>query len=396
MPCRVCAYAILPSAIGLQRGFYGVDVLYLMSLFVRGILLPLRDKCNIIDIIEEVMKKIVVFNHKGGVSKTTTTFHIGWMLADMGHRVLLVDGDPQCNLSLLFLGAERFDAYYENDETRLNNIKDGVASAFNGIPEPIKSFDCPVAERNNNLFLLPGHMNLSENEPSLSLALTSPGAFPTLKSLPGSFNRLIEKNAEKYEIDYVLIDLNPALSSINQVLFLTGDAFLIPINPDVFAVMALKSLSKILPSWVYWNDRNRPFFEDAPYQLPASPPQFLGILSQRFNIRNGLPTKPFEKKLAEIEELVNNMLVPAFSDEHMLFPNEKYGDVGLSKSKELMKIKDFQGLAPKCQQYKVPVFALSDEELEASGAALDGMTKNREVFKKMYEEVCEKVISLLE
>ena len=339
------------------------------------------------------MKKIVVFNHKGGVSKTTTTFHIGWMLADMGYRVLLVDGDPQCNLSLLFLGAERFDAYYENDETRLNNIKDGVAPAFNGIPEPIKSFDCPVAERNNNL--LPGHMNLSENEPSLSLALTSPGAFPTLKSLPGSFNRLIEKNAEKYKIDYVLIDLNPALSSINQVLFLTGDAFLIPVNPDVFAVMALKSLSKILPSWVYWNDRNRPFFEDAPYQLPASPPQFLGILSQRFNIRNGLATKPFKRKLTEINELVNDMLVPAFSNAHMLFSNGKYRAVGLSNSKELMQIKDFQGLAPKSQIHNVPVFALRDEELEASGAALDGMTNNRDGFKSVYEEICKKIIKML-
>ena len=31
-------------------------------------------------------KKVVLFNHKGGVSKTTTTFHIGWMLAKMGHK----------------------------------------------------------------------------------------------------------------------------------------------------------------------------------------------------------------------------------------------------------------------------------------------------------------------
>lgn len=355
----------------------------------------MQDKCDIIGIIEGIMKKIVVFNHKGGVSKTTTTFYIGWMLADMGYRVLLVDGDPQCNLSLLFLGAERFDAYYENDKTRYYNIKDGVAPAFNGKPEPIKSFDCPVAERNNNLFLLPGHMNLSENEPSLSLALTSPGAFTSLKSLPGSFNRLIETNAEKHKIDYVLIDLNPALSSINQVLFLTGDAFLIPINPDVFAVMALKSLSKILPSWVYWNDRNRPFFEDAPYQLPDSPPQFLGILSQRFNIRNGEATGSFEKKLTEIKELVNEMLVPAFSNVHMLFPNEKYSAVDLSNSKELMRIKDFQGLAPKSQKYNVPVFALSDEELGASGAALDAMIKNRDRFKNMYEEICKKIIEML-
>ena len=48
--------------------------------------------------------KIVLFNHKGGVSKTTTTFHLGWMLASKGHRVILVDADPQCNLSGLILG----------------------------------------------------------------------------------------------------------------------------------------------------------------------------------------------------------------------------------------------------------------------------------------------------
>ncbi|MBE7439180.1 MAG: ParA family protein [Spirochaetales bacterium] len=66
---------------------------------------------------------------KGGVSKTTTVYNLGWMLADQEHRVLLVDADPQCNLSSLILGDE-FDAYYLNDATRLQNIKDGVEPAF--------------------------------------------------------------------------------------------------------------------------------------------------------------------------------------------------------------------------------------------------------------------------
>ena len=60
-----------------------------------------------------MVKKIVFFNHKGGVSKTTSTFNIGWKLAEMGHRVLLVDADPQCNLTSVFLG-EKFDAYYDD------------------------------------------------------------------------------------------------------------------------------------------------------------------------------------------------------------------------------------------------------------------------------------------
>ena len=39
-------------------------------------------------------KIISLFNHKGGVSKTTTTFHLGWMLAILGKRVMIVDADP--------------------------------------------------------------------------------------------------------------------------------------------------------------------------------------------------------------------------------------------------------------------------------------------------------------
>jgi cellulose biosynthesis protein BcsQ len=53
-----------------------------------------------------VVKIITLFNHKGGVSKTTTAFNLGWMLARKNQRVLLVDCDPQCNLTGMVLGLE--------------------------------------------------------------------------------------------------------------------------------------------------------------------------------------------------------------------------------------------------------------------------------------------------
>jgi regulatory protein CII len=340
------------------------------------------------------MKKIVVFNHKGGVSKTTNTFHIGWKLADLGKRVLLVDGDPQCNLTSLFLG-DKFDSYYEDEVTEHKNIKDGVAAVFSGQPIAIEPFECPTAERNGNLYLLPGHMNLSEYEGSLNFALNATTALPSLKSLPGAFNELIGKIANKHSIDYVLIDLNPALSSINQVLFLSADAFLIPVNPDIFAMMALKSLSVILPNWSEWSNRCRSMFTGAAYMLPDSPPRFLGVLSQRFNIRNGVPTTPYRNRIESINELVNSTLIPAFHKADMLFPDDRYEAVGLSDSKEIMQIKDFQGLSPKSQKWNVPVFSLEDQELDATGAALAGMQANRELFNEMYTEVSEKIIMLL-
>ena len=61
-------------------------------------------------------KVIVLFNHKGGVSKTTTTYHVGWKLTEYGKKVLLVDGDPQCNLTSLLLG-EYFRSVYKELHT---------------------------------------------------------------------------------------------------------------------------------------------------------------------------------------------------------------------------------------------------------------------------------------
>jgi cellulose biosynthesis protein BcsQ len=61
---------------------------------------------------------ISLFNHKGGVSKTTTAFNLGWAMAERGRRVLIVDGDPQCNLTgtvLGFDGINDFTAFYKTN-----------------------------------------------------------------------------------------------------------------------------------------------------------------------------------------------------------------------------------------------------------------------------------------
>lgn len=83
---------------------------------------------------------ISLFNHKGGVSKTTTTFNLGWALADRGKRVLIVDGDPQCNLTgtvLGFKGASDFSDFYSSNPGA--NISDALEPTFKGSGVPLRA-----------------------------------------------------------------------------------------------------------------------------------------------------------------------------------------------------------------------------------------------------------------
>ena len=342
------------------------------------------------------MKKIVLFNHKGGVSKTTSTFHIGWMIAKMGHQVLLVDADPQCNLSSLFLG-EKFDDYYESQATRTQNIMDGVKVAFSGQPKPIEAINCPNANRNQNLFLIPGHMNLSEYDAQLSFAFTAPTAMKSLQSLPGSFNDLIEKSANAIGAEYVFIDLNPGLSTINQDLFLICDAFIIPTNPDTFSLMAIRSLSTILPRWVKWKEENIAAYRNSAYPFPEGTPKFIGEIPQRFNIRNGKPTNPYSQKIKELSEETYNLFVPEIKKSNMLFEDQQYDNAHIDRTTFILReIKDFQGLSPKSLGVNIPVFELTDRELETTGAALEAQRGNVKEFYQIYQDIANKIISILQ
>ncbi|MEK6659414.1 MAG: AAA family ATPase [Campylobacterota bacterium] len=335
--------------------------------------------------------KIVFFNHKGGVSKTTTAYNIGWMLGLLGKQVLLVDADPQCNLSELVLG-EKFDEYYTDESTKEHNIKDGVKMAFGGKPIPIQAVDCYSHERNKNVYLLAGHANLSEYDASLSLAQNSNNAISALQNLPGAFNELINKTSEKYNIDFILIDLNPGLSAINQNLFVLSDAFLIPTNPDPFSIMALETLAIVLPKWVDWADRMKDLFAEAAYPLSDSRPKFIGGLIQRFNIRNGKAAKPYRENIQEIQSIMQNKLFESFQKANMLFDSATYATALIPSNFCLAEIPDFQGLLPKAHEAGVPVFAITDDEIHESGQVKIDMSAKRDRFYKEFETIANQLI----
>lgn len=339
-------------------------------------------------------KRIAMFNHKGGVSKTTSVYNIGWMLSKQA-KVLLVDADSQCNLSNLILG-DTFERYYLDSQTAGNNIKDGVKAAFEGKPTPIAAVDCFSPQRAPALFLLAGHANLSEYDAALTFAQTSNNAIATLQNLPGAFGELLRLTEQKYSIDYTLIDMNPSLSAINQNLFISAHAFIVPTNPDPFSLMAIDTLQTTLPRWTAWARSSAQLFAQSAYPLPGLTPKFLGSLIQRFNIRKGRAARPYRDNIAEIKAAISGGFFERIEQSGMALTQAQYPQVLRDQKYCLSEIPDFQGLLPKAYDAGVPVFDLTDNEIKETGPILEGMRLKRDSFAGQFHDLTGVLVSLLQ
>lgn len=341
-----------------------------------------------------MFKIIELFNHKGGVSKTTTTFHLAWKLTQKDKKVLLVDGDSQCNLTGMFLG-EQFDDYYVDEATRFMNIKDAVKMAFTGRPQPIEAIECPAHCKNPNLYIIPGHMDLSEFESSLSLAINSNNAIVTLQNLPGAFYELIKKCCEKYDIEYVFIDMNPGLSAINQTFFAYADAIIVPANPDPFSTMALKTLKQTLPKWKKWAIQGRELFSESSYPLPECDMKFIGEIIQRFNLRNHKAAKPYTGKISEIKNYIETEFISELSKYDMVYNIDGLIQRGILTDHCLGEIPEFGALIQKANEAMVPVFELSKEDMGTVGNVYESMEEKRKLFDNMYEKIINIILELV-
>ena len=345
-------------------------------------------------------KRIALFNPKGGVGKTTATFNLGRMLASKGKRVILVDTDPQANLTDLVLGYKgpsELQRFYEEEPDR--NLKAGLEPAFESHPMPMKAIDCIPVEGQEGLFLLPGHIGLSEYEVSLGLAQNLSGFIQTLQNLPGSISVLLEKTAKKFQADYVLIDMNPSLSSFNQNMLMTSDYFILPTSPDYFSVMAIDSLSGMLPKWHRWAvaAQSSRILREAIYPFPCVTPKFMGTIVQNYRPLSGALAKNFQiwidGRIDRINNQVREQLVPALEDMGMVFSEETYQTIGI-EDYCLAQIPDFNPLIAMSLAPQSPVSALTDEQINQVGAVLDVSTIARGRFMNIFSEFADKVIDL--
>jgi cellulose biosynthesis protein BcsQ len=348
-----------------------------------------------------VTRIISLFNHKGGVSKTTTAFNLGWMLARKNKNVLLVDSDPQCNLTGMVLGLENLETAESIQGTKDGkplNIREGLAPAFESRPSLIQPVDCISVPKNENLFLMPGHIGLAEYEVTLGIAQELSGSLVTLRNLPGSLRYLIDATAAKYNIDIVMIDMSPSLGAVNQNLLSTSDYFIVPMHPDYFSTMAINSLASVFPKWRAWavTADQTSVLKQAEYPFPSSEPKFLGYVVQKYRPRGGAPSKAFQKWVDQLEAGVAETLIPAMEHCGMMMPASIYEAAAFNPRQPMLQMPDFNSLIASSQEHQVPIFELTPHQLEQQGRVLANTQASQRQFKELFDEAAERVLRVLD
>lgn len=338
-------------------------------------------------------KYISLFNHKGGVSKTTTVYHLAWKLADFGKRVLLVDTDAQCNLTGLILG-NQMNAYYAHPSTCKDNIYEALKDLFYGNSTCPAAINCPSVGNSGRLFLIPGHPNIATFDSPLSLALCGGASFVSQQNQPGALYEVIDQCCRANNIDYALIDMNPALSSLNKVFFSMCDGFILPTVPDPFCVMALNSLTSVLPAWKSDISNFILTHPNASLKLPLKNTCFIGEIIQRYSLRNQMPSKSYSPIIEEIKDKIQTSFVPAMSAAGMMFTPANGAALPPNTADCITQMPEFLSLLQTANSLNKPVFAITDSEI-GGGAVLDNLRSKRDVINKSFDDVANIILSLL-
>jgi len=167
----------------------------------------------------EKCKIIAIANQKGGTGKTTTACNMGAALSKEGKRVLLVDFDPQANLTMSF-GIQRPDELKMPMNDILSLVMDGAE-----LPD-----QCEYIQKSAALDIIPCNINLAITEINLRDEM---GGERTLADL-------LEPLRPSY--DYIIIDTNPYLGMLTINALAACDSVIIPVSPQLWSATGLTDL----------------------------------------------------------------------------------------------------------------------------------------------------------
>lgn len=197
------------------------------------------------------MAKIIsIFNNKGGVGKSTIAWNMADALGDLGKKVLVIDFDPQCNLSLAMLGEDIFvrqlptvnEPYGMTIRAFLQRFLQGTGGE--------EVFPIKGPHTSKNVSIIPGDFWLNVYADSLNVGadlLTGTGLARYV-----ALQRIVSKASEADDVlyDYVIVDLPPSFGALVRASFYSSDYYIVPCTSDNFSVYCVGLIGQMVPSFV--------------------------------------------------------------------------------------------------------------------------------------------------
>jgi len=162
---------------------------------------------------------IAVGNQKGGVAKTTTCLSLGGCLAEMGHSVLLIDLDPQANLTLS-LGIKPSEMRRTVGDALLGN------TSLVGVSRESSMFDLDIVPANQSLVVID---KVLYGRKDYQVHLRN-----GLEAMDEGF------------YDYVIIDCPPSFGTLTLNALTAADLLIIPIQCEYYAAYSLRHFVKLV------------------------------------------------------------------------------------------------------------------------------------------------------
>lgn len=259
-------------------------------------------------------KVISMINWKGGVGKSTLSLHLGvglMLCSNESPKVLLIDLDPQSNLSYLALGVEKYVRHvYTQKGPTLKNIFDDYfdGKTFNTrdaiIEKPITSSPGKIWR---NVDLLPSHHELVLVDMMLAREKKSASSHQKETELELDKMAIIKKAIDQVsdDYDYIILDCPPNINLVTQNAFFASELYLIPAIPDFLSTVGISLIKSEMDKL---NNNFRGMIQYSNSNIEFNDTEMLGII---FNMVDEYAEKPkatHEETIEDVKKQHPNMV----------------------------------------------------------------------------------------
>jgi chromosome partitioning protein len=325
---------------------------------------------------------LTFFNNKGGVGKTSLVYHVAWMLAELDHSVLVVDLDPQANLTAAFLDEDALAGMWDHPEQ-------SAAGTIYRCVEPLTKVgdvkDPQLHRISSSLSLIPGDLALSGFEDLLSTewpnCLGTQNLYRAFRVIT-AFWQVMQAGSRACGAQIVLVDVGPSLGAINRSALIATDFLVVPLGADIFSLQGLRNLGPTLRRWRSdWHKRQANWAEPE-FRLPAGTMGPIGYVVQQHGVRLSRPVAAYDRWVQRIPAEYCHSVLEEPTTSELLLPEDD--------PNRIATVKHYRSLIPLGQDARKPIFALTSADgaigshsVAAHEARADFMKLTREILHRM-------------